>query len=150
MAEKTGTVLQTVGLDHMVLHVNNLERSKQFYMDVLGLTLDMEWEGHAFLRSGHNQIGIFEARGEHKEQVRGYSEFDHIALRVDAGSEEEIRARLQASGIELLPRGEGLGWDPTPNTGVYIRDPDGHRIQLLSPDDYLHREERMKQQGGKK
>lgn len=121
----------------MVLHVTSLERSKQFYMGVLGLSLDMEWEGHAFLRSGSNQIGIFEARGESKAQVRGYAEFDHIALRVDAGTVEEIKARLQAEGIECLPRGEGLGWDPTPDTGVYISDPDGHRIQLLSPDEYL-------------
>jgi catechol 2,3-dioxygenase-like lactoylglutathione lyase family enzyme len=137
--EATDPIVKTIGLDHMVLHVNDLERSKRFYMDVLGLSFDFGWEGHAFLRSGANQLGIFEARGEHKDRVRGYTEFDHIALRVDTGSLEEIRARLQAHGIETLPRGEGLGWDPTPDTGVYIRDPDGHRIQLLSPDEYLRK-----------
>ena len=137
--ETKSAVVQTVGLDHIVLHVTDLQRSKEFYMGVLGMTLDKEWPSHAFLRCGSNEIGIFEAWGDSKQQVRGYSEFDHIALRVDSGSIEEIKERVQAAGFECLPRGEGLGWDPTPDTGVYIADPDGHRIQLLSPDEYLNR-----------
>ena len=118
-------------LDHIVLHVNDLERSKRFYTELLGMVPYREFEGHTFMRGGSADIALFEARGGHKAQ--GYTEFDHIALRVEAGTEEEIKGKLKERGIELLPRGEGLGWDPTPDTGIYFQDPDGHRIQLLLP-----------------
>ena len=33
------TKLKTAGIDHTVLHVKDLVRSKQFYMEVLGMTV---------------------------------------------------------------------------------------------------------------
>ena len=134
MAEAGTKTIQTVGLDHIVLHVNDMERSKRFYCDLLGMVPYRERDGHCFLRCGKNQIALFEARGGH--QATGYTEFDHIALKVESGQEDEIKALLKEQGVELLPRGEGLGWDPTPDVGIYVRDPDGHRIQLLPPDDW--------------
>ena len=131
MAEATG-IIQTAGLDHIVLHVNDMEASKQFYVGLLGMTPYRERDGHCFLRTGDSQLGLFEARDGQK--ATAYTEFDHIAIRVAGGTEEEIKAVLLASGVGLLPRGEGLGWDPTPDIGIYVQDPDGHRIELLPPD----------------
>ena len=37
MAEATA-IIRTAGLDHIVLQVNNMEASKQFYVDLLGIT----------------------------------------------------------------------------------------------------------------
>ena len=31
-------MIQTSGVDHVVLHVNDVQRSKKFYTDVLGMT----------------------------------------------------------------------------------------------------------------
>jgi catechol 2,3-dioxygenase-like lactoylglutathione lyase family enzyme len=132
---ETGTkIVQTAGLDHIVLHVNDMERSKAFYIGILGMAIYRERDGHCFLRCGTNQLALFEARGG--EKASGYTEFDHIALKVSASTEEEIKAVLVERGVELLARGEGLGWDPTPGVGIYVRDPDGHRIQLLPPADW--------------
>ena len=47
---KTG--LKTVGIDHTVLHVSDLARSKSFYMDLLGLTVNHESSWQAFLWCG--------------------------------------------------------------------------------------------------
>ena len=33
------TRLKTVGIDHTVLHVSDLERSRRFYIDLLGMTV---------------------------------------------------------------------------------------------------------------
>lgn len=133
MAEATA-IIQTAGLDHIVLHVNNMEASKHFYVDILGMTPYRERDGHCFLRTGTNQLALFEAR--RGEKATGYTEFDHIAIKVASGTEDEIKALLVGAGIGLLSRGEGLGWDPTPDVGIYIQDPDGHRIQLLPPDNW--------------
>ena len=123
--------LKTTRLDHIVLHVNDMEKSKKFYCDLLGMTVYREREGHAFLKCGENQFALFEATDGQKAQ--GYTEYDHIAITLESGTEEEVKAILRENGIDLLPRGEGLGWPPTPDIGVYIADPDGHRIQLLMP-----------------
>ena len=36
------TRLKTAGIDHTVLHVKDLARSKKFYMEVLGMTVNHE------------------------------------------------------------------------------------------------------------
>ena len=43
------TQLRTAGIDHTVLHVGNLARSRKFYLDVLGMTVNHEDDTHAFL-----------------------------------------------------------------------------------------------------
>ncbi len=134
MTETVAKVVETAGLDHIVLHVNDMERSKEFYIGLLGMQVYREREGHCFMRCGTNQIALFEATAGQK--ASGYTEFDHIALKVSSGTEEEIKELLKERNVELLPRGEGLGWDPTPNVGIYVQDPDGHRIQLLPPSEW--------------
>lgn len=120
--------IQTCGLDHVALHVTDLERSRRFYIEVLGFTPYFEVEGHVFLRTGSCQVGLFEARGH---DVTAYAEMDHFALQSPM-SKKEILAALKAEGIELVPRPEGLGWPrgEAPR-GIYFHDPDGHIVQLL-------------------
>lgn len=120
--------IRTCGIDHVVLHVADYERSRKFYIELLGFTPFFECEAHGFFRSGDCQIGLFEARGV---AVGAYTELDHIALRCEA-RDVEILAALVEAGVERIARPEGLGW-PTPNVqGIYFRDPDGHVLQLLS------------------
>src|SRR5487761_1426461 len=90
-------------LDHIVLWVEDLERSKQFYVDLLGCTVLREHLGPAtdnedpldadyrcFLGLGSNQIGLFERKGSPVGQQR----FNHVALKIESGSREEVRALL--------------------------------------------------------
>ena len=56
-----GTSVKTVGIDHTVLHVSDLERSKRFYMDILGMTLRHESSWQAFLWCGSQQVALFVA-----------------------------------------------------------------------------------------
>ena len=44
--------IRTTGIDHVVLWVNDLERSKRFYMDVLGMTVAHESQWQSFLHCG--------------------------------------------------------------------------------------------------
>ena len=41
--------LKTVGIDHVVLHVSDMERSKDFYVGLLGMSVAHEGGGHTFL-----------------------------------------------------------------------------------------------------
>ncbi len=119
--------MRILELDHVVFRVTDMERSVQWYRDVLGLQvvrLD-EWrQGTAPFVSVRItpdtiidlQVGVVDG-----------TNVDHIALVVD----DVDLAVLAASGRfgEVAPprplfgaRGMGVG--------IYVRDPDGHGIEL--------------------
>ncbi|MFI5266919.1 MAG: VOC family protein [Chloroflexota bacterium] len=117
------TVLQATGIDHVVLHVRDLERSKKFYVDLLGMTVDRGRGKQAFLRCGAQQIGLFETE-DGSDVPR--EEMNHMALNLAAGEVEHVRTVLEQAGFQ--PHGR----DGDPRC-VYVRDPDGHHLQLLTP-----------------
>ncbi len=53
------TGIKTVGIDHAVLHVTDLARSKRFYIDLLGMTVNHESSWQSFLWCGDQQIALF-------------------------------------------------------------------------------------------
>jgi catechol-2,3-dioxygenase len=123
-----GVVIQTglkvTGIDHVVLYVRDLACSKQFYMGLLG----MEWEhgddGAAFLRCGSQQVALFEAKPG--AEIHAGSEVNHMAMRLGTGTREEVKAILEAAGCQV----HGRPGDPD---CLYFQDPDGHRLQVLTP-----------------
>ena len=45
-----------IGIDHTVLHVKDVAKSRKFYLDVLGMTVNHEDATHAFLWCGGGQM----------------------------------------------------------------------------------------------
>ena len=119
-----GVALKVTGIDHVVLHVGDLERSKKFYIDLLGFQVAHESTWQSFLRCGTQQVALFQMRGE--AEIHAGSEMNHMALRLAAGEYEEVKATLEAAGCTV----EGRTGDPN---CIYFNDPDGHRLQLLTP-----------------
>ena len=118
------TSLKVTGIDHVVLHVANLERSRRFYIDVLGFQIAHESSWQSFLRCGSQQVALFEVRDG--AEVHAGSEMNHMALRLETGDYEEARAALEAAGLEVHGR-------PGDDRCLYFSDPDGHRLQVLTP-----------------
>ncbi|MGH7826121.1 MAG: VOC family protein [Candidatus Binatia bacterium] len=116
--------LQVSGIDHVVLHVKDLARSKNFYVDFLGMEVDHERSWQCFLKCGSQGVALFEI--EDDADVHGGSEVNHVALRLASGDHERVKATLQNAGIEV----SGRSGDPS---CIYFSDPDGHRLQLLMP-----------------
>lgn len=116
--------IRTTGIDHVVMHVQDLSRSRRFYIDLLGMDVDHENEGQLFLRCGPQQLALF-ARGRPPEDDES-RELNHIALHVETGSYEEVKSALEAAGVAV----NGRRNDPE---CIYFRDPDGHRLQILPP-----------------
>ena len=113
------------GLDHITLRVADLNASRRFYVDVIGLR-----EGDrppfdspgAWLYSGDRPIVHLVAGRDGGSASTGA--LDHVALR--ATGLAAMVARLTAAGIAhqafTVP---GLGLKQ-----IFIRDPDGVRIEL--------------------
>ena len=116
--------LRVTGINHVVLHVADLERSKQFYIDVLGFS-DRNISGGplsmraSFLRCGVQGLDLFEVSGD----THGGQEMNHMALNVAADDVDQLVALLTAAGVDASER--------TPRDSVFISDPDGHCIEML-------------------
>ncbi|MFN0072621.1 MAG: VOC family protein [Chloroflexota bacterium] len=119
-------VVTVTGLDHIVLHVSDVERSKRFYCDILGFEIDRDRGWQVFLRAGNNQLGLFALRDG--EELNVSNAVNHLALRMGDGTKATVKAALEAHGIHV----HGRQGDPD---CVYFEDPDGHRLQLYTLED---------------
>ena len=116
--------LRVTGINHVVFHVTDLERSKRFYMDVLGFK-DRNISGGppsmraSFLRCGMQGLDLFEVSGD----AHGGQEINHVALNVAADDLGQLVQMLTAAGVDAS--------EPTPRNSVFISDPDGHLLEML-------------------
>jgi catechol 2,3-dioxygenase-like lactoylglutathione lyase family enzyme len=118
---QASTKLAVTGIDHVVLHVSDVERARRFYTEVLGFEVAHEFQGHSFLRCGTQMVGLF----EHDGALHCGDEMNHLALRLAAGEYEQVKALLESEGIAVTGR-------PGDDRCIYFYDPDRHRIQLLT------------------
>lgn len=118
------TGLKTVGIDHAVLWVSNLEASKKFYIDLLGMTIAHESPHGAFLWCGKQEVILFQTKDG--APVQGGAEIQHMAFRLEDGSYEDVKATLESWGCKVEGR-------PGDDRCLYFDDPDGHRLQVLTP-----------------
>lgn len=118
--------LKVTGINHVVLHVANLDRSRTFYTGILGFehrgTMSDGPGGMeaSFLRCGIQGLDLFELAGR---DVHGGEEMNHMALNVDADDVEQVVVGLSGVGIDTF--------EMTPRNSVFIFDPDGHKIEML-------------------
>jgi len=115
-------MIQATGVDHVVLHVDDVQRSKKFYTEILGMTPYREDDGQVFLHAGHQGVALFKKAGG-GPLIAG-NDLNHLALNVAAGTYETLKAELEAQGVAVSGR-------PGEDRCIYFRDPDGHRLQLM-------------------
>jgi catechol 2,3-dioxygenase-like lactoylglutathione lyase family enzyme len=116
--------LRVTGINHVVLHVIDLERSKRFYVDVLGFEDRNISDGPpgmraSFLLCGLQGLDLFEVL----DDAHGGQEMNHMALNVAADDVDELVTLLSEAGIATAVR--------TPRNSVFIADPDGHLLEVL-------------------
>jgi len=115
-------------LNHVAIHVSDVDQSFRFYREVLQLEPiprpAFTFPG-AWLRLGANQE--LHLIGERVAPAVSYNRGNHFALRVDVL--DAWQRHLDSLGAEHLPpkqRPDGA-WQ------VFLRDPDGHVIELFMP-----------------
>lgn len=114
-------MIRTTGVDHVVLHVSDVQRSKAFYTEILGMTAYREEEGHVFMHAGDQGVALFKKQGD--APLTAGNDLNHLALNA-AGSYETLKAELEKVGVAVSGR-------PGQDRCIYFRDPDGHRLQLM-------------------
>jgi catechol 2,3-dioxygenase-like lactoylglutathione lyase family enzyme len=115
-------MIQATGVDHIVLHVDDVQRAKKFYTEVLGMTAYREDPGQVFLHAGPQGVALFKKAGD--TPLTAGNDLNHLALNVAAGTYETLKAELEGQGVAVTGR-------PGDDRCIYFRDPDGHRLQLM-------------------
>jgi glyoxylase I family protein len=127
--------VQTVGVDHLALICSELERTIDFYTEVVGMRLirivqnrDEPTSTHIFLdMGGGNQLAFFDfpEKGPART-VRGVGSMHHVALKTRPERMRAILARLNERHISYSMHG-------TPDAGsIYVHDPDEILVELTT------------------
>jgi glyoxylase I family protein len=115
-------MVEVTGIDHIVLHVTDIERARKFYTDVLGMSVYRQNDRQVFLRAGGQGVALFRKHGDAALQTG--NDMNHLALNVTDGSYETLKAQLEMHGVAVSGR-------PGEDRCIYFQDPDGHRLQLM-------------------
>jgi len=119
------------GLDHAALAVRDVERSAQWYVEVLGFERRFEgmWEGvPVFVGLGQTALALFPAKNAKLSPDRTARRILHLALRAD-------RENFLAAQRDLTSRGIAFHFsDHEISHSIYFRDPDGHESEITTYD----------------
>lgn len=127
-------------IDHVVLRVSDIERSRRFYVDVLGCNVARERPdlGLVHLRAGASMIDLVDVQGRLGRRGGAAAgatgrNVDHVCLRIEPFDEAAIGAHLAAHGVDVTePASVNFGAEGD-GLSLYLRDPDGNAIELKGP-----------------
>ncbi len=122
--KKAGRRLIT-GINHITLAVSDLDRSFEFYTEVVGLKPVAKWVRGAYLVAGDHWVCLSvdpsTRRGPQPETT-------HIAFSVPAEDHAECAERVLAHGVSVWKENQSEG------PSLYFLDPDGHKLELHAGD----------------
>jgi len=128
-------------LDRIVetaLYVDDMERSRAFYVDLLGGESLLESQRLLALSIGGVSVLLLFQRGATSEPLptpggvvppHGASGVQHLAFAIRKESLDEWINRLVERGVPIESR---VRWQRG-GESVYVRDPDGHSVELITP-----------------
>ena len=129
----TGNVALTGGVDHLAMISSDIERTIEFYTNVLGMRVaniiqnrDEPSSTHIFLDMGGGNLMAFFDFPQHGDApaVRGIGAMHHVALKAEPTQYKALFGRLREQDIDFSLEG-------TEESGsVYMRDLDNALIEV--------------------
>jgi catechol 2,3-dioxygenase-like lactoylglutathione lyase family enzyme len=120
------------------LYVDDLERARNFYRDVLGLEVVTDGPRLVALSAGGESFLLLFRRGASTEGIptpggrippHDGSGPVHLAFAITPEALPGWEKRLAALGITIESR---VTW-PAGGQSIYFRDPEGHSVELATP-----------------
>jgi catechol-2,3-dioxygenase len=130
-------MVRTIGVVEIVLMVRDVEKSRAFYSDVLGLkVISPDLGGPVFLQAGDehrgapNQIVLIPRPAEAADfpADRTLRNVHHLGLEIARGALDATRVELESKGLEVR-----TGEHPFLQVdAIYVDDPDGNEVELVA------------------
>ena len=127
-----------VAIDHIVLNVRDVERALTFYTEVIGLSAERvekfrggELPFPSLRVSDDSIIDLLPPEiwgGGEPGETR--TNVNHFCLAFDAASWPALEQRLKGAAVEYELGPVTLSGARGDGTSVYIRDPEGNRVEL--------------------
>jgi catechol-2,3-dioxygenase len=113
-AQESSTFTAT-GLNHIALNVPDIEKSRDFYVKHLGMTVSRQGSTNCFMTCGPHFVALFK---------HSNPSMNHYCYSVEGYDVNDAAEKLKAQGI--TPRVTGQR--------IYFPDPDGLEVQLAAGD----------------
>jgi catechol 2,3-dioxygenase-like lactoylglutathione lyase family enzyme len=110
----------------VMLGVRNIEQSLSFYRDQLGIKVQMQFEGFAFLDTGTVRVILSEALAKNSANIAGATEVIFTVEDVGAATDA-----LKQQGITFSHQPHQVNG---PMWAANFPDPDGHLLTLFGPE----------------
>ena len=128
-----------LGLDHVLLRIEDKSTMLDFYLNVLGCTQEREL-GHLGLiqlRAGASLIDLVPTTSPLGQNGRGvplqqHANLDHLCLRIEPFDEAAIRAHFTRHGYDIEAAAVRYGADGF-GPSIYVYDPEGNTVELKGP-----------------
>lgn len=108
------------GLNHITVAVNDLDRSLDFYVNLLGLVAHVRWDNGAYLSLGDVWFCLS------VDDVTPSQDYCHIALDVAEDNFNIVAQKLRAANVREWKQNKSEG------LSLYLLDPDGHKLEIHS------------------
>ena len=120
---------QVEGVLHFTIPVKDLDRSENFYAEILGFTKVARTERIVFMRAGDDFFNLTYSENPITQNAAGRHEI-HSAFIVTPHVYEDLRNALPAKGVEIFKE-EDRRQGVFVGRSAYIRDPDGNVIEFI-------------------
>jgi len=120
-------------LDHLVLTVDDLEATTDFYTRVLGMRAVTFGEGRKALAFGQQKINLHQAGREFEPRAGRPTPGSADLCFIVATPLDEVVAHLERQGIARVEGPVQRTGAAGPIRSVYVRDPDQNLIELSQP-----------------
>ena len=106
-------------MNHISYGVADYARSRDFYADLLGMTVSKDNGKQALLSFGDSILVV-----RNKRQPEEKAGIDHMAYAIANWDEAKVKAELDRRGLN--PRKDNNSW--------HVKDPDGFDVQIEADD----------------
>jgi len=107
---------------HLFMRVFDLERTRLFYVDMLGLNVLAEYPGYLRIGEAGFHIGIEEGVSEEIGAAG-------IELNIEVNDVDGVYDRLQAQGVDVVAEPADMPWGAR---HAWLRDPDGYILSIYT------------------
>lgn len=109
------------GINHITFAVSDLQRSLDFYVNLLGLRLVAKWDKGAYLLAGNQWIALnFDELTSDSSKL----DYTHISFNVLSTDFHTLKEKLETAGVKSFKDNKSEG------DSFYFLDPDGHKLEL--------------------
>jgi catechol 2,3-dioxygenase-like lactoylglutathione lyase family enzyme len=124
---------KAISLDHISYQVSDYRKTRDFYADLMGMTVSDDNGSQCQLHFGES---ILLARNRPRPAGQSADSnpkptVDHIAYRIDNWDTDKVRAELERRRLKpRLDTNSGIPIGGLPYASFHVEDPDGYNVQI--------------------